>query len=47
VALEPPTLAVPYDPRRLTAEALEQALGLRLHRLNITVDALPDVSATN
>jgi len=47
VALEPPTLAVPYDPWRMTAEALEQALGLRLRRMNITVDALPDVSATN
>ena len=47
VALEPPTLAVPYDPRRMTAEALEQALGLRLRRMKMTVDALPDVSATN
>ena len=47
VALEPPTLAVPYDPRRMTAEALEQALGLRFRRMKMTVDALPDVSATN
>ena len=47
VALEPPTLAVPYDPRRMTAEALEQALGLRFRRMKVTVDALPDVSATN
>ena len=47
VALEPPTLAVPYDPRHMTSDSLEQALGLRLRRMKITVDALPDISATN
>ena len=47
VALEPPTLAVPYDPRRFAADALEQALGLRLRAMKITVDALPEISATN
>lgn len=47
VALEPPTLAVPYDPRRIAADALEQALGLRLRAMKITVDALPEISATN
>jgi hypothetical protein len=31
----------------MTAEALEQALGLRFRRMKMTVDALPDVSATN
>ena len=47
VALEPPTLAVPYDPRQISADALEKALALRLRRMKMTVDALPEISATN